>query len=62
MTEILKKLEGYRTYITALLFAVFNIGAVLGWWGLTNEIWTIVNTSLATFGFGFMRAGMKRNK
>lgn len=56
----MKWLQGKRTYITAILFGVFNVGVLLGWWTADSEIITLVNTVLGAFGLGFLRAGMKK--
>ena len=60
MKELLAFLEGKKTYITAILFGVFNFGYAMGWWALDNEIWIAINSLLAMFGLGFLRAGIKK--
>ena len=56
--KILEFLQGKKTFITAVIFAVFNFGIVMGFWTPDNQIWILVNTLLASFGFGFLRAGI----
>ena len=60
--KILEWLKGKRTFITALLFAVFNFGVGMGWWVADNNVIYLVNSLLAAAGFGFLRAGVKASK
>ena len=55
MQTILDFLSGKKTYITAILFALFNLGIALNLWTTTNAAWTAVNAILAALGFGFLR-------
>ena len=59
---MLKWLEGKKTYITAILLVVYNVGIALGWWTMDNEIIIAINTVLAGFGLGFLRAGVAKAK
>ena len=52
-------LQGKKTYITAILIAVYNVGIAVGWWTPDNQIIIAVNGLLAALGFGFLRAGSK---
>ena len=60
MQGFIEFLQGKKTYITAILFGIFNFGYAMGWWALDNEIWIAVNSLLAMFGLGFLRAGIKK--
>ena len=58
MGNVLKFLEGKRTYITAALLAVCNFGVALGWW--TWEQAAVANGVLASFGLAFLRMGVDK--
>ena len=60
MSGILEWFSGKRTYITAFLFGLFNFGLGMGWWTPDNQIIITVNSLLAMFGFGFLRAGVTK--
>ena len=60
MSSILEFLKGKKTYITAVLFGVYNVGIELAWWTPDDSIVVLVNGLLASFGFGFLRAGIKK--
>ena len=62
MQSILNFLNGKKTYITAILFAVFNLGVTLGWWTVDDVTIKAVDTLLAALGFGFLRAGVKKSE
>jgi len=62
MQGIIEFLQGKKTYITALLFGVFNFGAAVGWWTPDSTIWITINTILGMLGFGFLRAGVTKSK
>ena len=57
-TIMLQFLNGKKTYITAILFGIFNVGVALGYWTPDNTIILTVNSLLATFGFSFLRLGV----
>jgi len=57
---MLKKLEGYKTYIAVILGAVFNVGVVAGWWEPENSVIAAVDGLLGFFGLGFLRAGVNK--
>jgi hypothetical protein len=54
-------LEGKKTYITAILLAVFNLGVALNWWTVDNQIIYAIDTILGTLGFAFLRAGVTKS-
>ena len=58
---MLEWLEGKKTFIVAILFGVFNVGVAVGWWPLDSEIIIAINSVLASFGFGFLRAGVNKS-
>ena len=58
---MLKFLNGKKTYITAVLFGVYNIGLALGWWTADSTIITAINTVLAAFGLAFLRHGVSKS-
>lgn len=58
MAQVLKFLEGKRTYITALLLAVANFGVALGWWDWSQA--NVANGILASFGLAFLRMGVDK--
>ena len=60
MAAILAFLNGKKTYITAFLFALFNFGIAIGWWTPDNQIIYLINTLLASVGFGFLRAAVTK--
>jgi hypothetical protein len=57
---MLEWLKGKKTYITAILAGVFNFGVAVGWWPLDNQVWVSINALLASFGLGFLRAGVNK--
>ena len=61
MQSIINFFSGKKTYITAILFAIFNLGLALGYWEADNQIIITVNTLLGAFGFSFLRAGVKKS-
>ena len=61
MEKILVWLDGKKTYIVAILAAVYNIGLAFQWWTADNQYVTLVNTVLATFGLAFLRAGVSKS-
>ncbi len=61
MENLINFLNGKKTYITALLFAVFNLGVVLNWWTADNQVVLAVNTLLGSLGFAFLRAGVTKS-
>lgn len=61
MQGIIDYLSGKKTYIVAILLAVYNVGIAFAWWTPDNTYITLVNTILATFGLGFLRAGIAKN-
>jgi len=61
MQSIINFFSGKKTYITAILFAIFNLGLALGYWEADNQIIVTVNSLLGAFGFSFLRAGVKKS-
>ncbi len=61
MKKILEWLKGKKSYITAVLFGVFNLGVSVGWWPVDSATWTAINAFFATIGWGFMRAGVAKS-
>jgi hypothetical protein len=61
MGKILAWLSGKKTYITAVLLAVFNFGLVMGWWDDSNQVIIAVNSLLTALGIGFLRAGVTKS-
>lgn len=59
MGAILKFLDGKKTFITAILFGVANIGVILGWF--TWEQVNIANGILAGFGLAFLRVAIDKS-
>jgi hypothetical protein len=59
MSSIWTWLQGKKTFIVAILIAVFNLGVASNWWMPEDPIVLAVNAILAAFGFGFLRSGMK---
>ena len=60
MQSIIDWLAGKKTYITAVLIAVYNIGLAFAWWTPDDQYVMLVNTVLVTFGIGFLRAGIAK--
>lgn len=61
MGSLFEWLNGKKTYLTTLIFAVFNLGVGLGWWTVDNSVWVTANTLLGALGFGFLRAGVEKS-
>jgi hypothetical protein len=61
MAAILAWLDGKKTYITAILLAVFDVGVAFGWWTFDSGVIQAVNALLAAFGLGFLRAGVAKS-
>lgn len=61
MQSILNWLTGKKTYIVAILAAIFNVGVTLGWWAADNQIVILINTILGSFGLAFLRAGVTKS-
>jgi len=61
MQAIIDFLSGKKTYIVAILFAVFNFGASIGWWTLDDATWKAVDILLGSLGFAFLRAGVSKS-
>ena len=61
MKAIINFFSGRKTYITAILFAVFNLGLALGYWEADNQVIVTINTLLGAFGFSFLRAGITKS-
>jgi hypothetical protein len=61
MNKLLESLSGKKTYITAVLAAIFNLGLAFGWWTADNQVIIAINGLLAAFGFGFLRAGVTKS-
>ncbi len=61
MQAILDWLSGRKTYIVAILTAIFDVGCAVGWWTFDNQIVVAVNGLLAAFGLGFLRAGVSKS-
>ena len=59
MDKILAFFNGKKTYITAILLGIANIGASLGWW--TWDQTKIVDSILAPFGLAFLRMGVDKS-
>lgn len=59
MAQVLKFLEGRKTYITAFLLAVCNFGVALGWWDWAAA--NVANGILASFGLAFLRMGVDKS-
>jgi len=55
---MLAKLEGYKTYITAVLLLVANLGVQFGWF--TQEIVSVANAVLGPLGLAFLRDGISK--
>ena len=60
MQKIIDWLSGKKTYITAVLIAVYNIAIAFTWWTPEDQYVLLINTILATFGIGFLRAGIAK--
>lgn len=58
----MKLLEGYKTYITAFLFAVFNFGVSMGYWAADDTIVHLINSLLGALGFAFLRSGVNKKQ
>ena len=58
MQAVLNFLQGKKTYITAILFAIYNLGIVLNLWTADNATWTAVNTILGALGLAFLRSAV----
>lgn len=61
MQSILDWLSGKKTYVVAILLAVFDVGVTFGWWTFDNAVVQAVNALLAAFGLGFLRAGVTKS-
>lgn len=61
MQNLINFLNGKKTYITAILFGVFNVGVAVGWWTPDNQLIIAINSLFATFGFAFLRAGVTKS-
>jgi hypothetical protein len=58
MQTVLDWLQGKKTYITAILLIIFNMGVALKLWNPDNVTWTAIDTILAAFGLAFLRSGI----
>ena len=56
--SIYKKLDGYKTYIIAVLLAVLNLLAATG--VLSQEAIEPINMVLAALGLGTLRSGINK--
>lgn len=56
MEQLLKSVSGYKTYITAILLIVANVGVQFGWF--TQEHVNLANAILGPLGLAFLRAGV----
>ena len=61
MSGVLAFLSGKKTYIVAVLFGIYNIGLALGWWVHDSTLIIAIDGVLASFDFGFMRAGITKS-
>ena len=61
MQSVIDFLKGKKTYITATLFGIFNLGVALNWWMPDNQAVLAINTLLGVFGFAFLRAGVTKS-
>ena len=57
---MLNKLDGYKTYITAVLIGIANAGAALGWWTWDQVV--IINSILGPLGLAFLRDGITKSE
>ena len=62
MASIIAWLDGKKTYITAVLIALFNFGVAQGWWAEGTMYVELVNAILAAFGLAFLRSGVKKSE
>jgi len=60
MQGIIDWLQGKKTYIIAVLAAVFNVGIAFGWWTLDSQVWELINIILGFLGLGTLRSGMSK--
>lgn len=56
MAQLLAALSGYKTYITAILLIVANVGVQFGWF--TQEHVNLLNAILGPLGLAFLRQGV----
>jgi hypothetical protein len=61
MQQALEWLSGKKTYITAILFAVFNLGTVLNLWTVDDATWKAIDTILGALGLTFLRLGVTKS-
>ena len=61
MKKILDTLSGKKTYIVAVLAAIFNMGVAFGWWATDSQVIITINSILAACGLGFLRAGVTKS-
>lgn len=55
--NLLKKLEGKRTYIIAVIIAVLNLAVAFNW--ISPDNLTQINFVLGALGLGALRAAVK---
>lgn len=58
LQDLYYRLDGYKTYIIAIVAAVVNLLVALGW--LTTEHLDTINVILVALGGAAIRAGIKK--
>ena len=61
MSGIIEWLSGKKTYIVVVVAAIYNLGIAFGWFTADNDRVVAVNSVLAAFGMGFLRAGVAKS-
>ena len=62
MKGLVEWLEGKKTYIVAILGALYNVGIAFAWWTPDDQYVILINSVLAALGVGFLRAGVTKSK
>ena len=61
MSGFLDFIQGKKTYIVAIVLAVFNVGCAVGWWTPDNAVWEAVNAVLVALGLGAIKSAVKKS-
>ena len=54
-------LDGKKTYITVIIGFIFNIGCLVGWWTVDNQVVIQIDGLLGFLGLNFLRAGVTKS-
>jgi hypothetical protein len=61
MQALIDWLDGKKSYILLVIGFVFNLGALLGWWTLDNQVWALVDSTLVMLLGASFRAAIQKS-